>query len=133
VKIFVDTNIFLDILFKRNDYMASHAVFKSVKNTIFTGFVADITIVNIDYISRKIDTDIKAYLLLIEKNFNIVGADNNIVKDALNILNSDIEDNLQYVIALKEECDCIISNDKSFYKNEIAVYSSSVFVDKFLK
>ena len=31
MKIFVDTNVFLDILFKRGNYEASLAVFKAVK------------------------------------------------------------------------------------------------------
>jgi hypothetical protein len=133
VRIFVDTNIFLDILFKRNDYEAALAVFKAVKHSVYDGVVADITIINIDYISRKVEHDIHAYLELIERSFNIVGANNSMIKEALTIDNKDIEDNIQYVLSKDENCDCIITNDKGFYNGEITLYNARTFVDSFLK
>lgn len=133
MKIFVDTNIFLDILFKRGNYTASLAVFKAVKNTIFNGVVADISIVNIAYISRKVEVDIRGYLSFIEQHFSVVGADNTIVQDALMLNNDDIEDNIQYFLALYGECDCIVSNDKRFYRADIEVLGSAAFVEKYLR
>lgn len=133
MKIFVDTNIFLDILFKRGDYNASLAIFKAVKNNVFDGMVADISIVNIAYISRKVAVDIKAYLSAIEKSFSVRGANNLIIQNALILANNDIEDSIQYVIALHGECDFIISNDKGFYRGNIEVLGSGQFVDRYLK
>jgi len=133
VKIFVDTNVFLDILFKRGDYNAALSIFKAVKNRVFDGVVADISIVNIAYISRKVDVDIRAYLLAIEKSFSVMGADNTIIQDALMLENNDIEDNIQYLLALYGECDCIVSNDKAFYRGDVEVMDSSEFVERYLK
>jgi predicted nucleic acid-binding protein len=133
VKIFVDTNVFLDIVLKRDDYGASLAIFKAVKNRVYDGIVADISMVNIAYISRKVDVDIRAYLSAIEQSFSVQGADNAIIKDALVLANDDIEDNMQYYIALYAECDCIVSNDKGFYRGEIEVLGSDIFVDRYLK
>jgi len=132
MKIFVDTNIFLDILFERENYKASLSILKAVKNTLFEGVVADITIVNIDYISRKVEADICAYLQMIEKHFSIVGADNNIIKKALALKNKDIEDNIQYSLALNKNCDCIITNDKGFYAGDIEVFSNVEFFEKYI-
>jgi len=133
MRIFVDTNIFLDILLKRGDYTAALSIFKAVKNRVYEGVVADISIVNIDYISRKVDVDVKAFLSAVEQSFSVVGADNTIVRDALILENKDLEDNIQFCLALYGECDCIVSNDKGFYRGAMEVVNSSVFVDRYLR
>ena len=132
MKIFVDTNIFLDIALQREKLNEALMIFKSVKSGIFEGVIADITIVNIDYISRKAEGDVRAYLQAIEKSFSIVGANNAIVKASLALANKDLEDNIQYLLAKELSCDCIVSNDKSFYKGEIEVLNSDEFIEKFL-
>ncbi len=132
MKIFVDTNIFLDIALQREKLNEALMIFKSVKSGIFEGVIADITIVNIDYISRKAEGDVRAYLQAIEKSFSIVGANNAIVKASLALANKDLEDNIQYLLAKELSCDCIVSNDKSFYKGEIEVLNSDAFIEKFL-
>ena len=44
-----------------------------------------------------------------------------------------LEDNLQYIIAKKENCKVIITNDKKFKFNEIEILNSTQFVKKYLK
>ena len=132
MKIFVDTNVFLDIAFERANASDGLIIFKAVKNQIFDGVIADITIINIDYISKKVNGDISAYLKSIESNFTIIGADNTIISKALKIENNDLEDNIQYLLALRSSCDYIITNDKGFYRGEIETMSSSSFVNRFL-
>ena len=132
MKIFVDTNVFLDIVLKRGDYAASLAIFKAVKNRVYEGVVADISLVNIAYISRKVNVDIRAYLSAIERSFVVQGADNTIIQDALILPNDDIEDNIQYFMALYSECECIVSNDRRFYRGDIEVLGSDVFADRYL-
>ena len=132
MKIFVDTNIFLDIALKRDKANEGLIIFKAVKNRIFDGTIADITIINIDYIARKVETNINSYLSSIEKYFEIVGADNSIIKDGLNISNRDLEDNIQYLLAKKMGCEYIITNDKGFYKGDIDILNSTQFINRFL-
>jgi len=132
MKIFVDTNIFLDIALKREKANEGLIIFKAVKNRIFDGTIADITIINIDYIARKVETNINSYLSSIEKYFEIVGADNSIIKDGLNISNRDLEDNIQYLLAKKMGCEYIITNDKGFYKGDIDILNSTQFINRFL-
>ncbi|MDQ7047338.1 MAG: PIN domain-containing protein [Sulfurovum sp.] len=133
MKIFVDTNIFLDIALKREKAQEGLVVFKAVKNKIFEGIISDITIINIDYISRKVDTEIKPYLQAIEKNFTIIGANNTTIQKSLALDNKDLEDNIQYILALDHHCDCIVTNDKGFYKGSIETLNSSQFIERFLK
>jgi predicted nucleic acid-binding protein len=54
------------------------------------------------------------------------------IAEALEIKNNDLEDTLQYLSAKNLKCDCIITNDKSFYKADIETLSSSEFVKKYL-
>jgi predicted nucleic acid-binding protein len=39
----------------------------------------------------------------------------------------DLEDTIQYVLAKKEGCDLIISNDENFYADDIEIMSSEEF------
>lgn len=87
---------------------------------------------NIDYIAKKQVKDIKEFLNLINLNFTIAGVDNKITEEALNIENSDFEDTLQYLGAKTLSCDCLITNDKNFYKSDIETLSSSEFIKKYL-
>jgi predicted nucleic acid-binding protein len=87
---------------------------------------------NIDYIAKKQVTDIKNFLKLINKQFEVVGATNAMIENALKIDNVDLEDNLQYIAAKKSNCDIVITNDKSFLIKEIVTLSSSAFVNKYL-
>jgi predicted nucleic acid-binding protein len=133
VKIFLDTNVFLDIALKRANFQEALLILKAVKNELFEGVVADISIVNIHYIASKSGGDVNAYLQMIENYFSIVGADNRIVREALALNNSDIEDNIQYLLAHSVDCEVIVTNDKGFYRDEIELLNSFEFVEKFLK
>jgi len=45
----------------------------------------------------------------------------------------DMEDTIQYILALQTECDVIVSNDKKFVSKEIPCMDSETFVKQFLK
>ena len=44
----------------------------------------------------------------------------------------DLEDTLQYILAQKEQCDVIVSNDKGFVSKEIVLLSSGAFIEKYI-
>ena len=133
MKIFVDTNIFLDLILKREYFYDALLILNAVEKKVFLGVVLDITILNIDYVAKKQVADIKDFLSLVIQNFTLVGLSNEMVQKSLKIDNDDLEDTLQYLSAKNAECECIITNDKSFYKADIKVLSSSEFVEKFIK
>ena len=60
-----------------------------------------------------------------------MGADNNDMSKALKLVNWDLEDNLQSVLAQKATCDLIISNDKSFIKTSLPVMKAELFLVKY--
>jgi len=133
MKIFVDTNIFLDLILEREYYKESILILNAIDKNIFDGVVLDISLLNIDYIAKKQVKDIREFIDLINKSFLVLGADNNSFTKALEIDNNDLEDNLQYVCAKNEKCELIITNDKSFYSNDIKLYTSYEFVKKYIK
>ncbi len=131
MKLFLDTNIFMDLLFERKHYIQAKKILQFVQNGTYQGYVADITLLNIDYVAKKQMQDIRQFLHFIEKNFVITGADNADMLKALVIDNRDLEDNLQAILAKKSTCDLIISNDKNFIKNSLPVFGSELFLIKF--
>lgn len=132
MKIFVDTNIFLDLVLKRENFHDALLVFNAVEKHLFSGMILDITVLNIDYIAKKQVKDIKEFIRLINTHFNVGGVSNEMILQALEIQNNHFEDTLQYLSAKNYDCDCIIANDKSFYQCDIKTFSSSEFTKNYL-
>ena len=132
MKIFIDTNVFLDLLLKRKLYNEALEILDGVANGRWSGYVLDITVLNIDYVAKKQMKNIQAFIQLLNDTFTIVGADNAIIEEALSLENSDFEDSVQYIVAKTLVCDVIVTNDKDFVKNsEIEVLSSKRFLEKY--
>ncbi len=132
MKIFIDTNIFLDLILKREGIPDALAILNSCDQNIFRGYIADITLLNIDYIASKQSKNIRDFLLVANQTFTILGADNEMFDMGLQINNSDLEDNIQYLCAKASGCSIIITNDKKFYKGDIKILSSNVFVNQYI-
>lgn len=132
MKIFVDTNIFLDLILKREKFHDALLLFNAVEKNLFFGVILDITVLNIDYIAKKQVKDIKEFIGVINRYFSVAGVSNEMIAEALEIKNNDLEDTLQYLSTKNLKCDCIITNDKSFYQADIETLSSSEFIKKYL-
>lgn len=133
MKIFIDTNLFLDIILSRDGYDDAVQILNSCSNGMFEGYVSDITLLNIDYIAHKQVKNIEDFLKTIVSVFKVVGADNTTFDEAFKINNKDFEDSIQYVCAKENECEVIVSNDKHFYKGSVEVMDSSEFSKRYLK
>ncbi len=131
MKVFIGTNIFLDLILKREHYKEALKIFNAISNHLFTGIILDVTILYIDYIAKKQIREIRDFLNLINDTFIIVGVTNKSISKALKLSNNDLEDNLQYICANENKCDVLITNDKNFYNGDIEVMSSFMFLEKF--
>lgn len=132
MKIFVDTNIFLDLMLKRENFDKALLIFNAIEKRVLEGVIADISILNIDYVAKKQIKDIRDFLKAINLFFEVAGATNLLIDEALAIENSDLEDNLQYLLAKKYKCEAIVTNDKTFYSKDIQTLGSEEFVEKYL-
>ena len=132
MKIFIDTNIFLDLILKREKFKEALILFNAIEKKIFDAYILDITILNIDYIAKKQVKDIRAFLMLVNDNFTVLGSSNEQIGIALQLKNNDLEDNLQYTLAKEYNCEVIITNDKTFYAKGIEKLSSQNFLEKYM-
>lgn len=138
-KIFLDTNVFIDILFDEKSFLKyNHSqrdadLIKSSKELIekyisqdYKISISSLSLANAFYILSKKDN--KGYFATIISNF-----ENNelfeVITDTFNLRkkawrysiknNADYEDALQYFSALENNCSAIITNDKNFPKLDI--------------
>lgn len=130
--IFIDTNIFLDLILKREKFQEALLILNSIEKKIFDASILDITILNIDYVAKKQIQNTDSFLYTVNQLFQVLGASNQTIKKALSIDNNDLEDNIQYICAKEAGCEVIITNDKNFYSETIAKMSSIEFVSKYL-
>jgi len=132
MKVFIDTNIFLDLILKREYYQEAMLIFNAIEKQLFIGYIADITILNIDYIAKKQIKNIKEFLSIVNQTFVINGASNDMIDQALKIQNNDLEDNIQYLIAKQNNCDIIVTNDQNFYSKDIKTVNSIEFKQRYI-
>ena len=130
---FVDTNLFIDILLDREPFSKNSAlIYKLCENNMLEGVVAPITINNIYYICRKAKhlDEIKEYLTDISTVFTIVTMNSESVKKANAYKINDYEDALQYAMAVENTCEYLITrNTKDFKKlSKIKVLTPEAFL-----
>ena len=132
MNIFIDTNIFLDLILKRKNFKEALLIFNAIEKKLFNAVILDITILNIDYVAKKQIKNTNEFLSTVNKLMKVVGASNIMIDQALKIDNADLEDNLQYISAQHSKCELIVTNDKKFYSLDIEKLTSIEFVNKFL-
>ena len=122
-KLFIDTNIILDIL---DDKRVSHNSSKELIQTCLldeiTMAISDDIITTVYYLAQK-TVERKAlleFMKFLNENFILLSFDNHIIEEAIkNCLENstyDFEDTLQAVCAKKNDYKIIITNDKKFPK-----------------
>jgi predicted nucleic acid-binding protein len=103
VKIFIDTNVLLDLILKRDRHKESLMILDAIAEQKFEAVMLDISIINIDYIAKKQSTNIRQFLHLINRYVQITGANNKDIEHALNLNKTDLEDSIQYIAANKHK------------------------------
>ena len=119
MKIFVDTNIFIDILLDREPFSAYSAlIYKLCENGLVEGYIAPITVNNIYYICRKAHNiaAIKAFLHKVSKDFTIAPMDSMTIEKANRLAMGDYEDALQYAMALQIGAEYLVTRNTKDFK-----------------
>lgn len=135
-KVFLDANIFIDkeIESRDIDKNSLNTLIYLVENEIKIYTSCD-SITTVYYILSKEDK--KNALNKIEEITDfckIIEFSNKEVKQTCELMKSnpnykDLEDTIQYILAKKEECDLIISNDKNFVSEDIKLLSTTQFIE----
>jgi predicted nucleic acid-binding protein len=134
-RIFLDANILLDLFSSvRPSHVYSLQSYRYILNQgdiqLFTS--CDI-ITTLYYVGAKLDK----HLILdriegINKILKVIEFSNKEVSQTCSLMKEnkkykDLEDTMQYILAKKENCDLIISNDENFYADDIEIMSSEEF------
>ena len=136
-KLFLDTNIVLDLLSRRQPFYDSAArLFSLADNGVVKVSVSALTIANTHYIlsKQKSEEDAKEILRKFRLIVEIVSLSEKIIDMALNNkVFKDFEDSLQYYSASESSQDIIITrNQKDFKSSDIPVLSAEEFLSSII-
>lgn len=131
-KLFIDTNIVLDLLAKRPDYASAAKLFTLADQGKLELSVSSLTFANTHYILVKHEGKEKTLKILrdLELVVNIIDLSGKVVRLALNDKDfTDFEDGLQYYSALENGMEVIITrNQKDFKHAKLPVMNAGQFL-----
>ena len=137
MKLYIDTNVVLDLLQYREPWIDDTLVlFQLAKDREVELIVSDLTFVNVVYIAGKnFDKQkLKETLIGLKKLVTVVSIGNAYIDQALGDDFNDFEDAVQYYAAKRERVDFILSRDeKGFKTSDIPVLSVSEFLNRFVQ
>jgi len=136
IKVFLDANVLLDISLKRKGFENVEKIFAQINLGVFEAFISSSIIHIVFYIlSKEYSNKIaKGFILKVLEDIEIIDLNKEISINALLSKIEDVEDALQYYVALHHKMDYFISNDQQLKKesiNTLPVYSTSEFVKLF--
>jgi predicted nucleic acid-binding protein len=138
MSIFIDTNVLLDVMLRRNDfYSASRAVFEIVETNDKNAFLSAVSMANIFYILRKFRQSIDdVYSLMDDLSalFTIAPVTESTITNALALRWKDFEDAVQFMSAQGVNAEYIITRNKSDFETfQIPCLSPSEYITQFKK
>ncbi len=132
LKVFVDTDIILDLLAKRDPhYQYSAKLFSLADEDEIKVYVSSLSFSNLNYILSKQFTTVQARkkLLTFKTLVNVLSVSEKSVDLALNSDFNDFEDALQYFTALEFKISTLITrNLKDYKKADISVLTAEQFI-----
>ena len=121
-KLFFDTDVILDISIKRElDIKGSVKLIDLVENGLYKGYTSSIIFTNTYYTQKKLighDISIK-FLKNLRLLLTVLNVDDSIIHKALESGFTDFEDAVQYVTAVENKMDYIITRNVKDYKKSI--------------
>ncbi len=128
--IFVDTNVLVggysgDARYQ-NDKDCLHYLYSLVGKRLYISSLSIAQLIS-SYQKKKTNDDIATIVRDLQHRFIVVDFTNNDIDAALVETGADIEDNIQYVLAKKQKCRIIITNNYKDYRflQGVAVFKPS--------
>lgn len=117
-KIFVDSDIILDLVQERDDYLDAVELFNLIEDNKIKGYVSPLIFSNLFYILRKQESGKFALQVLnrLKALLHILTIDEKTIGLALSSGFKDFEDAIQYYSALSENLEYLITRNKEDYK-----------------
>lgn len=135
MKVLFDTNVVLDLLLDRNEFVEDASVLISKVDTKeIDGFLCATTITTIHYLLEKSlnITQASNHIKTLLNMFDIAPVTSEILKKALNPKFTDYEDSVLHEAALGVNVDSIVTRDYSGFKNaKIPAYTPKELIAVF--
>ena len=135
-RVFLDTNIILDLNLKRDPFYSDAIQIFSSSNR-FNYFTSSLCIANAFYLVEKAYSSVQAKRDMEEicNHLRIIPVSESTVHLALQALFKqfrDFEDAIQYYCSFSERMECIVTrNERDFHKAELPIYSPKKFLKLF--
>ena len=131
-KVFIDTDIILDLLAKREPFYPHAAeLFSLIDKKILKAYVSSIIFSNLHYILKKLtnkDTALKS-LLKLKLLVSVLPVDEKIIELALASDFNDFEDAIQFYVAKENNIQYLLTrNIKDFKKADISVMTAEDYL-----
>lgn len=130
--VFVDTDIVLDLLARREPFYAAAARLFSLAETGDLGLsVSSLTFANLFYLLRKQVSARHAQEVLrdFKQLVTVLPVDDVVVEQALNAGFTDFEDAIQYFSALSAGCTVLLTrNGRHYKKAAISIFTAEAFL-----
>jgi len=117
--IFVDTNVLIggysgDPRFQK-DAACLHYLYSLTGKKLYISTLSVAQLISI-YQKKKSNDEIRRIVRELQHRFNVISFTPKDIDEALNETGADIEDNVQYVLAMKQKCRIIITNNYKDYR-----------------
>lgn len=132
-KVFVDTNIVLDLLEKRKEfYREAQRLFTLADQGDVRLFVSALTIANTHYLLYKhLGMEARKVLSKFKTLVNVLAVNDKILDLALASDLTDFEDAIQYYSALEFQMDVIITRNKKDFKNSsLPIFTANEYLNR---
>ncbi len=132
IKVFVDSDIILDLLAQREPYFEYAAkLFTLIDQQKIKAYTSPIIFANLHYLLKKLTSNTVALKSLrkLKTLVNILPVDERIIELALNSDFNDFEDAIQYFTATSSGINLLLTRNKVDYKkSKIAISTSEEFL-----
>jgi predicted nucleic acid-binding protein len=132
IHLFVDSDIILDLLAKREPYYIHAAkLFTLIDQQEVTAYTSPIVFANLHYLLKKMSSNKSALKSLrkLKTFINVLPTDERVIEQSSNSDFSDFEDAIQYFTSVNNGINLIITrNTKDFKKGKISISTAEEFI-----
>ncbi len=132
IELFVDSDIILDLLAKREPhYLHAARLFTLIDQNEVIAYTSPLIFANLHYLLKKQSSNLLALKSLrkLKTLINILSIDEKVIEQSLNSEFNDFEDAIQYFTAINNGITLIITRNKTDYKrSKIDVLTAEEFL-----
>jgi len=132
IKVFVDSDIILDLLSQREPhYIHAAKLFTLIDQQEIIAFTSPLIFANLHYLLKKLTSNLSALKSLrkLKTLMNILPIDERVIEQALNSEFKDFEDAIQYFTAVNNGINLILTRIKVDYKkSKITISTAEEFI-----